>query len=187
MILADYLTVQSGASSEYAFQMLGETGFSMPAASCPPSALMHWERGEALPRSPCRLMEQGLHLSRISGLVRAVSGSLSGPDSEAAWILARSDQGLVSIVVRGAAGASALRLREDAALALRQAARYLAGYAVVLVQAGQGDESMDGYVCFARNRGRQQVRADTLYVNRDAGTGTMFACAWLGCGFAAAD
>ncbi|MCY1532203.1 hypothetical protein D9M68_674590 [compost metagenome] len=187
MILADYLTVQAGASPEYVFQMLGETGFSMPAASCPSSPLRHWQRDEALPPAACLLLEQGLHLSGICGLVRAVSASASGPEAEAAWILARSDQGLVSIVVRGAAGASARRLREDAALALRQAARYLAGYAVVLAQANRGDESMEGYLCFAGKPGREQVRADTLYANRDAGTGTMFACAWLGHSLTAAD
>ncbi|WP_188589163.1 hypothetical protein, partial [Achromobacter denitrificans] len=71
-------------------------------------------------------------------------------------------------------------LREDAALALRQAARYLAGYAVVLVQGGPGEDAMEGYRRFAQDRGRGQVRADTLYASRDAGSGTMFACAWLG-------
>ncbi|GEM_PF-2012188 len=180
MILADYLTARSGPSPEHGFLLLGETGFSMPAAWCSASPFAHWMRDEALPRAACLLLEQGLHLSRLSGLVRAAPGSACGPDAEAAWILARSDQGLVSIVVRAAAGAGARRLREDAALALRQAARYLAGYAVVLVQGGPGEDAMEGYRRFAQDRGRGQVRADTLYASRDAGSGTMFACAWLG-------
>ncbi|MFD4840074.1 hypothetical protein ACFWP0_21415 [Achromobacter sp. NPDC058515] len=179
MILKDYLTIQSDALPPDSPCMLGETGFSVPAAALAQSAFRRWCQDVALPASACRIMEQGLYLSGISGLLRVVPASGFGPDPESVWILGRSDQGLLSVVVRDACGADAQRLREDAALALRQAARYTARLAVVLVQSCRGDECMEGYRRFARELGPAPVEQGGIHAAWHSGAGKMLGHGWL--------
>lgn len=179
MILADYLTAHARAWPQEPGRMLGETGFSMPDTFHPHAAFRRWASDQALPPRPGLLLEQGLYLSRICGLVRAVPAGKDGIGFESVWILGRSDQGLISMVVRNAVHADVGRLHEDAELALKQAARYLAGHAVVLVQAcGRGDRK-DGYRRFAQDLGCPPEQLQHLYAARHARTGVMLACAWL--------
>ncbi len=179
MILADYLTAPARAWPQEPCRMLGETGFSMPDILPGRAAFQRWTRDQAFPPCPGLLLEQGLHLSRICGLVRALPADEDGAGLESVWILGRSDQGLISIVVRNAVHADVRRLHEDAELALKQAARYLAGHAAVLVQACGGGESMDGYARFARDLGCPPDQLQGVYAARHARTGLMLACAWL--------
>ena len=161
--------------------MLGETGFSMAAAALETTAFWRWCQEGALPASACRLLEQCLHLSCLSGLLRVVPASGLELEPESVWILGRSDQGLLSIVVRNARGADVQRLHEDAELALGQAARYTAKLAVVLVQSCSGDEATEGYRSFARDMGKGDapVAHDSVQAVWHAGAGKMLAHGWL--------
>lgn len=179
MIFEDYLTIQADAPPQDFPCMLGETGFSISTAALARSAFWRWCQDGMWPRSACRILEQGLHLSRLHGLLRVVPAGGAGPASESVWILGRSDQGLVSVVVRNACGADASRLHEDAGLALRQATRYTARLAVVLVQSCCADECMEGYRRFARDLGHTSARQDCIHASWHAESGKMLGHGWL--------
>lgn len=135
MDVPNYLILRSDASVPVECQTLSHSDGAFGGLRRPPHALAQWTESDAFPASAQCVLNAKDSLTELEGLSRVLMRSETRTDYEAAWILARSKFGLVSILVRDARDFTAAAFIEDANLVLKQARRYFASQSLVLVQA----------------------------------------------------
>ncbi|WP_027802701.1 hypothetical protein [Paraburkholderia dilworthii] len=134
MKMPDYLMVSEGTAPAPMAYPIGETGFSFKESERPNLALTLWIDADAIPPAARAVLQSKGRFEALTGLIRVLTEVDGFGRFRAGWVLGRTTGGLVSIVVRDANHCSAKGLRDDAAFSVRQAERYCATSAAVLVQ-----------------------------------------------------
>jgi hypothetical protein len=165
MEILDYLTVRVGAQGREGLFLIGETGMTMRATHRVESTLARWMEGDGIPAQANDMLAADPRFQNLSGLIRVFAEPAGCSAYHAGWVLARSTAGLVSISVRDAATCDDAHLHDDAGLALRQAQRYCAQDAVVIVQGRALGETASAREALARAFGLADVRERTLYAS----------------------
>jgi len=182
MVLPDYLTIRAQGSAEPqaggASCLLGETGMHLPRAGRPAAPLASWCGDAAMPARLRTLFASDEGLRDPVGLIRALAQPDAFGECAVAWILARTPGGLASLVVRAARACSATDLRDDARFARRQAERYGALRAVLLVQSTNAPDAA-AFASFAEAFGLRDVVPDRLYAVTGEEDDMALRCAWL--------
>lgn len=166
MKMPDYLMVSEGAAAARMAYPIGETGFSFRESERPNSALTAWIDADAIPPAARAVLQAKGQFEGLTGLIRVLTDVDAFGRFCAGWVLGRTTGGLVSIVVRDANRCSAKGLLDDAAFSVRQAERYCATSAVVLVQQSDAKGGRDAREALESGFMASYVQPDLLYESR---------------------
>ncbi|MEM5345646.1 hypothetical protein [Paraburkholderia azotifigens] len=166
MKMPDYLMVSEGTAPARKAYPIGETGFSFKEGERPNSALALWIDADAIPQAACAVLQAKGQFEGLTGLIRVLTEVDGFGRFRAGWVLGRTTDGLVSIVVRDANHCSAKGLLDDAAFGVRQAERYCATSVVVLVQQSDANGSRGAREVLESAFMASYVQPDQLYASR---------------------
>ncbi|CAD6559471.1 hypothetical protein LMG28727_06861 [Paraburkholderia kirstenboschensis] len=163
MEMPDYLMASESTTSVQMSRLIGETGISFRESERPNSALTSWIHAETIPETARSVLQSNGQFEGLTGLIRVLTEADAFGRFRAGWILGRTTDGLTSIVVRDANHCSTKTLLDDAAFAVRQAARYCATSAVILVQQNDSSGSRPAREALESAFMASDVQADVLY------------------------
>jgi hypothetical protein len=166
MKIPDYLMVSEGTAPARMAYPIGETGFSFKESERPNSALTLWIDADAIPLPARAVLQSKGQFGALTGLIRVLTEVDGFGRFRAGWVLGRTTGGLVSIVVRDANHCSAKGLLDDAAFGVRQAERYCATSAVVLVQQSDTNGGREAREALESAFMASYVQPDLLYESR---------------------
>jgi hypothetical protein len=161
--MPDYLIVSEAPASKRIAHPIGETGFSFKESERPNSALSPWIRAETIPQAARAVLQSKGQFEGLTGLIRVLTEADESGRFRAGWILGRAAGGLTSIVVRDANHCSAKGLRDDASFGIRQAERYCATSAVVLLQQCDSNSGRKARAALESAFMASYVQSDELY------------------------
>lgn len=164
--MPDYLVVSERPTSERMAHLIGETGFSFKESERPNSALTSWIHSESIPQTARSVLQSNGQFEGLTGLIRVPTEADAFGRFRASWVLGRTTGGLTSIVVRDANHCSTKGLLEDAAFGVRQAERYCAISAVVLVQQNDSNGGCPAREALKSAFMTSYVQSDILYQSR---------------------
>lgn len=177
MKMPDYLMVSEGSAPARMAHPIGETGFSFKESERPNSALTLWINADAIPQAARAVLQAKGQFEGLTGLIRVLTEVDAFGRFRAGWVLGRTTGGLVSIVVGDANHCSAKGLLDDAAFSVRQAERYCATSAVVLVQQSDANGGREAREALESAFMASYVQPDLLYESRlHSGIPVWFAC-----------
>ena len=166
MKMPDYLMVSDGTAPARMAFPIGETGFSFKETERPNSALTWWIDADAIPLAARAVLQSKGQFEALTGLIRVLTEVDGFGRFRAGWVLGRTTGGLVSIVVRDANYCSAKDLLDDVAFSIRQADRYCAACAVVLVQQSDANGGREAREALESACMASYVQPDVLYESR---------------------
>lgn len=141
--------------------LIGESGFTLASKKRPVVPLSQWTHGE-IPQRARAAIEAQREFANVSGLIRVTADTGNPDGAHAQWVLARTANGLLSIVVQDAAGCDVGDVRGAANFAVAEGKRYAAVAAIVFLQQGK-DEEADCRNVLEESLGMQSIKPDRLY------------------------